>query len=538
MQNAPQVPVPESTLHQVLEGAVGAAGMALAFFTPFLRASRDHWGLSAELADRPLPGDVAAGAAAYSWTHGLQMDAPASVVWPWVVQVGQDRAGFYSYQFLENLMGCGIHNATAIQPEWQSVAVGDALKLHPTMPPLTVIEVKPGHHFVALARMNPKTGFLDADAANNVTVSWLFLVEPVDALRCRFISRFRLGVPGAGGAAFAPWMVEPVGFVMDRRMLLGVRERVGVDAVSPSLAAVGPLDLQNRTCLVTGATRGIGRATAEWLARAGAEVGLLCRDAAAAQQVAAELARIPGTKPAFVIPMDLSSMSSVVRGARAVLDRCPRVDVLIHNAGEYRTERALTQDGFERMLAVGYLGPWLLTQLLRPRLLKSAPCRVVVTAGAYHRKGHLDLQDMQWAEHPWNAMDANNRIQLARASFALELSRQLEGTGVTVNAVHPGAVRTQAQDALTGWQRAFMDTLGRFVFVDPREGALPNLRLAGETALSGVTGEYFSGVERAQASEDARNPEQARALWDWTRGALARWLPDAAAPATAPQATP
>lgn len=513
----------QTSVQKVLDGSVGAAGMLLAFFTPFLRAQRDHWGLSPELAERALPGDELAGPHAYTWTHGLEIDAPAKVVWPWVVQVGQEQAGFYSYEFLENLMGCGIHNADAIHSEWQERKLGDVLKLHPQMP-MDVVQVQPGHFFVAASAIAPPAGASDAPS-QPVRVSWLFLVEAIDALRCRFISRFRLDVPADAPAGFGPWLMEPVGFVMDRRMLLGVRERAQRQTHSPSIQQVGPLTLEGKVVLLTGATRGIGRATADWLVRAGARVGLLCRDEAAAQRVRTDLNALAGSDAAFVVPIDLASMDSVTAAAQTIASMCPRIDVLIHNAGEYRLDRTLTHDGFERMLAVGYLGPWLLTAGLRQRLLDSAPARIVVTAGIYHRRGDLDLGDMHFARRAWDPMAANNQMQLARASFAFELARQLKHDGVTVNAVHPGAVRTGAQDSLSGWQRVLLDTVGRFVLVDPAEGALPNLRLAGERALTGITGRYFSGLDSAEPSPEARDLTRGDALWQWTLQTLARWLP-------------
>lgn len=500
----------------VLEGLVGAAGMALAFFTPFLRAHRDHWGLSPELAERALPGDALAGPEAYQWTHGLEIDAPAEQVWPWVAQVGQGRGGFYSYELLENLVGCGIHNADRVHPEWQAPQAGDTLHLHPDMP-LPVVEVAPGRHLLAGAVIDPATGQA-GEGPGALRISWLFLVEPVDALRCRFISRFRLQAP-AGTPGMSVGFIEPVGFVMDRRMLLGVRERAGGDA--PTLAEVGPLALEGRVCLVTGATQGIGRAAAGWLARAGATVGLLCRDPVRAAQVQAELAAATGRPDvAFVVAVDLASQAAVRRAAAALLDRCPRIDVLLHNAGEYRPDRALTEDGFERMLAVGYLGPWTLTRLLEERLRQSAPARVIVTSGIYHRRGRLDLEDMHLARRPWDPMVANNQLQLARASLAFTLHRRLAGAGVAVNALHPGAVRTHVQDQLAPWQRLLIDTVGRFVFVDPERAALAHLRLAGEQALEGVSGRYFQGLHEGRASADALDPELGERLWDWTAAEL------------------
>lgn len=499
-------------MDDVVEGATGAAGMALAFFTPFLRGWRDHWGLSPELAGRPLPGDEVAGPGAYQWTHGVEIDAPASRVWPWVAQVGQGKAGFYSYQFLEYLVGCAIENADRVHPEWTVPAVGDELRLHPDQAPLKVLQVEPGRFLLAGSRPGGEVG--PGDPPAGLAVSWLFLVEPVDALRCRFISRFRLAAP-AGEVGYSPALIEPVGFVMDRRMLLGVRERVPAEA--PSLAQVGPLDLEGKTCLVTGATRGIGRATVGWLARAGARVGLLCRDPVAAEAVRAALALETGRPDvAEVVQIDLADRASVRAAAAEVLARFPRIDVLVHNAGEFRRDRALTVDGDERMLAVGYLGPWLLTRLLEERLCASRPARVVVTAGLYHRRGSLRLDDPSFERSPWDPMEANNQMQLARVSFAFELARRLAGTGVTVNAVHPGAVRTRAQDELTPWQRRLMAVVGSFVFVDPDEGALPNVRLAGERDLAQVTGRWFRGLREGVASEAARDPALAARLWAWT----------------------
>ena len=282
------------------------------------------------------------------------------------------------------------------------------------------------------------------------------------------------------------------------------------------------VDLTGRVCLVTGANAGIGRATAEALAARGATVHLLCRDRARGEEARADIAartRAPGA-----VVLDVVDVADRAALRAYVAERAPpRVDVLVHNAGEYRTDRALTDDGFERMLAVGYLGPWLLTSLLRERLAASAPARVVVTSGIYHRRGRLDLADMNFAVRAWDPMAANHQMQLARASFAMELARRFDGAGVTVNAVHPGAVRTHAQDALTGWQRALMDAVGSFVFVDPARGALPNLKLAGEAALAGVTGRYFDALEEAEPSPLARDRALGEALWRWTEGALAPW---------------
>lgn len=200
----------------VAEGVVGAAGMVLAFLTPMLRRYRSHWGTDEEAAARSWPGDTLVPHPTWSWTHAVTIEAPAEEVWPWVAQIGQGKAGFYSYAALENLVGCVVENAPVVHPEWTDVRVGDAFRLHPDMPAMTVAEVTPGRAFVA---HGPSDG--------HMAVSWLFLVEPLGIGRCRFVSRFRTWCTDdlATRAAMGPTLMEPVGFVMDRRMLLGVKER-------------------------------------------------------------------------------------------------------------------------------------------------------------------------------------------------------------------------------------------------------------------------------------------------------------------------
>jgi hypothetical protein len=167
----------------------------------------------------------------WSWTHGIEVDAPPERVWPWVAQVGADRGGFYSYEWLENLIGCRLRNADAIHPEWE-VREGDGLLLHPKQPALAVVEVAPGRHFVAHAARDQR-----ACAAGEpwVAASWLFLVEPLGQGRSRVISRYRCATSDhpATRAAFGAALIEPIGFAMDRRMLLGIRERAEGEATGP-----------------------------------------------------------------------------------------------------------------------------------------------------------------------------------------------------------------------------------------------------------------------------------------------------------------
>lgn len=155
----------------------------------------------------------------------MEIEAPAPSVWPWVAQIGADRAGFYSYQWLENLVGCGVRNAETIHPEW-AVTAGQPFILHrsPEAPRMQVTMVEPGRYFVAHA---PEDAYARASGGTWAAASWLLLVEPLGERRCRFISRYRVAYSDdlRTRLTFGSALVEPVGFTMDRRMLLGTKER-------------------------------------------------------------------------------------------------------------------------------------------------------------------------------------------------------------------------------------------------------------------------------------------------------------------------
>jgi hypothetical protein len=209
--------------HDVAEGVAGAAVMAAGLLTPFRRVARSRWGVDEETAARALPGDDLVADPRWQWTHGIDVDVPAESVWPWIAQIGADRAGCYSYQWLENIPGCGVRNAETVHPEW-AAEVGDGLLLHPKVPPLPIVHVEPGR--CVLAHAPPEPG-VDPTTDSWVEVTWLFLVEPLDQERCRVISRYRCATSDdfATRLQFGPTLVEPVSFAMDRRMLQGIKAR-------------------------------------------------------------------------------------------------------------------------------------------------------------------------------------------------------------------------------------------------------------------------------------------------------------------------
>ncbi len=215
-----------------LESIAGAARIAGALVTPMLRARRARWGATdAELA-RAYPGDEWVPHPQWGWTHAVTIHAPAAEVWPWVVQIGQGRGGFYSYEGLENLVGCNIHNADRILPEFQDLAVGDGIRLHPQTPPLPVALVEPGRALVVHALSDTSSGrpfeLTEGMPAAYSNMLWTFFLDEQDDGTTRLISRTRYDYSPsfANKLMYGPALLEPISHVMDCKMLLGIKERV------------------------------------------------------------------------------------------------------------------------------------------------------------------------------------------------------------------------------------------------------------------------------------------------------------------------
>jgi hypothetical protein len=216
--------LPRDDYRDIFAGVGGAALMLAALLTPFLRHARSHWGVSEAIANAPHVGDELVPEPVWSWTHGVEIEAPRERVWRWVSQLGADRGGFYSYQWLENIVGCGLRNADAVHPEWE-LERGDKLVLHPNVPALEIVRLERGRCFVAYAPVDEA-----ARAAGKpwAAASWLFELAELPQNRTQLITRYRATCSRdfATRLALGPALLEPVGFAMDRRLLLGIKERV------------------------------------------------------------------------------------------------------------------------------------------------------------------------------------------------------------------------------------------------------------------------------------------------------------------------
>jgi NAD(P)-dependent dehydrogenase (short-subunit alcohol dehydrogenase family) len=273
--------------------------------------------------------------------------------------------------------------------------------------------------------------------------------------------------------------------------------------------------LNGRTCLVTGATSGIGYETALGLAKAGARVGIVGRDAGKVSASARAIsAAVPGgAVDTFVA--DLSSQTEIRRLAGEVRAAYPRLDVLVNNAGAIFDRRLVTVDGLERTWALDHLGYVLLTlellDLLKASGRPGAASRIVNVASAAHTRGRIAFDDLQ-AERSYGPMRAYAQAKLGNVLFTYALARRLAGTPVTVNALHPGVIDTGFAKN-TGGAFGFAWNLIRPFLTKPAEGATTTLHVATAPAVEGVSGRYFARSRETGSSRDSRDERVQERTW-------------------------
>ena len=269
-------------------------------------------------------------------------------------------------------------------------------------------------------------------------------------------------------------------------------------------------DMSGRVCVVTGANRGIGRATAQGLARLGAKVILVCRSReegeAASHEIGAKHPVIPD-----VVTADLSSQASIRQAAADLQGRYPRLDVLINNAGVIPRRRELTVDGLEMQLAVNHLAYFLLTDLLLPQLKAGAPARIINVSSGAHTHAEIDFDDLQ-AERGYDPKQVYSRSKLANILFTYQLARRLRGSGVTANSLNPGVVATGMLADYMGV--APTDGIASTFGAKPEEGAETSIYLASSAEVEGVTGKYFERKQAKRSSRGSYDEAAARRLWD------------------------
>ena len=279
-------------------------------------------------------------------------------------------------------------------------------------------------------------------------------------------------------------------------------------------------NLQNQIALVTGATAGIGQVTATELAKMGAHVVILARNAEKAAATQREIKAAAGHDHVDVLLADLADLSQVRRAAAEFNAKYPRLDILVNNAGLILgAERQTSPEGYELGVATNHLGPFLLTSLLFDKLKASPAARVVNVASTAYRMARPDFTDFQ-STRGYGALSVYANTKLYNIMFTQELARRLRAHGignVTANALHPGVVASSFGSGSQGLMSLFVQ-LGRPFMISSAKGAETSIFLASAPEVASISGGYFD-KKKAQAVKNSFNtPDNARRLWEMSEG--------------------
>nr|XP_054758559.1 retinol dehydrogenase 13-like [Lytechinus pictus] len=275
--------------------------------------------------------------------------------------------------------------------------------------------------------------------------------------------------------------------------------------------------VDGKTVIITGANSGIGKETALELAKRGGKIILACRDIKKAEKAREEIVASSGNTDVKVLQLDLASLSSIRQFADQISSDEKGVNILINNAGVMRCPKWKTEEGYEMQFGINHLGHFYLTNLLLDKLKSSAPSRIINVSSVAHKVGKINFEDIN-SEQRYNSAEAYSNSKLANVLFTRELSRRLEGTGVTANVLHPGVVKTNIGKHTGMHQSGFsMAILGPifWLFVkSPEQGAQTSIYCAVDPELEKVSGQYFRDCKKSECDASGKDDEAAAKLWD------------------------
>lgn len=271
--------------------------------------------------------------------------------------------------------------------------------------------------------------------------------------------------------------------------------------------------MQNKNILITGATAGIGLETAKQLAKKGANVYIVGRSKDKAETAVGEIKKYSGNANVFYFVADLSSQASIRTLAKEINGSINALDVLINNAGAVFQERQFSTDNIELTFATNHLNYFLLTHLLLDLLKQTPHARIVNVASDSHYKGRIDFDDL-YMKSNYAGLKAYERAKLCNVLFTIELAERLKNTGITVNALHPGRVKTDIGSKNSG----LLYTLGwayfkTFSAISIEEGAKTSIYLASSDEVKGVSGRYFATCKEKEPSRYSKTEGLKEKLW-------------------------
>ena len=282
------------------------------------------------------------------------------------------------------------------------------------------------------------------------------------------------------------------------------------NAFKPQKTTTARMD--GKVCVITGATSGVGYQAAKRLAEAGATIVLVCRNPQKGEAVRRELTETYGA-PTSVVLADFTRLDDVRRAAEEILATQPRIDALVNNAGIHRTHRTLTEDGLETVFCVNHLAAFLLTRLLLDRLIASAPAQILYVNSEGHRFGGLDLDDLDWAKRRYRGLQGYGAAKTAQLLTIWELNDLLAGTGLTINAMHPGAVRTQiGMD--NGWLYRTYQRVILWPFLQkPEVSGEAIYYLLAAPEMQGVSGKFYNKTNEETPMPHATDRALGKRVW-------------------------
>ncbi|MFX0022125.1 MAG: SDR family oxidoreductase [Candidatus Hermodarchaeota archaeon] len=269
--------------------------------------------------------------------------------------------------------------------------------------------------------------------------------------------------------------------------------------------------MKGKICMVTGANSGIGKATAIGLAKLGASLVLVCRDQTRAENAILEIEEKTGSKSIDLILADLSSQKGIHDLVSEFNNRYDKLHVLINNAGVNLHKQTFTEDGIETTFAVNYLAHFMLSNLLLETLKKTGSARIVNVASSVQAKS-IDFEDL-YGDHHYSQWRAYSQSKLAVVLFTYEFAKKIEGSGVTVNCLHPGFVKTNMVRKFRPFVKYFYHLVGLFMST-PKRGAKTSIFLASSPEINGISGKYFKRRKETKSVKISYDTNIAKQLWD------------------------
>jgi NAD(P)-dependent dehydrogenase (short-subunit alcohol dehydrogenase family) len=271
-------------------------------------------------------------------------------------------------------------------------------------------------------------------------------------------------------------------------------------------------EMSGKICMVTGATSGIGKVTAQALAEKGATVIIVARNQSRGEATINEIKAKTGNASVVLMLADLSSQASIRQLAQNFKQQYSRLDVLVNNAGAFNMQRGVTVDGLENTFATNHLGYFLLTNLLLDVLKASAPSRIVNVSSVASERGKINFDDLQ-GEKRYGGPAAYSQSKLANILFTKALAKRLQGTGVTVNALHPGPAATSFGMNNSLFWRIVFRIVYLFIGISPERGAETQIYLATSPEVAHVTGKYFDQKKPVEPTPAAQDDATVERLW-------------------------